>query len=164
MITYSFHNDRSDAFLTILREVGQWLTEAKQEMWQLDTLSPDHLFDEYTQGNCYVMYADQVPAATFILQWKDPLYYADVPENTAGFIHKVAIRRQFAGQGFFAPMLDFCINECLKRHIHQIQLETDATRPSLLRFYEQYGFQPTYRKPIQEFGQMFYCQYYKLEF
>src|SRR3712207_6864655 len=99
MITFTFHNDRPDDFVAILREVGQWLTESKQEMWQLDTLTAENLFDEYTRGNCYVMYADQLPAATFILQWKDPLYYADVPENTAGFIHKVAIRRQFAGQG-----------------------------------------------------------------
>lgn len=161
-MTYTFSNDKPGDFLAVLQEVGEWLIASGQELWQLDTLTADNLFDDYTKGNCYVMYADGVPAATFILQWKDPLYYPDVPDNTDGFIHKVAIRRKFAGQGLFAPMLEFCRKQCLQRNIHQIQLETDATRPSLMRFYEKYGFQPTYRKVIHEFGQTFTCQYYKL--
>lgn len=163
-MTFTFRTDQPDDFLTILREAGQWLTDNKQEMWQLDTLTPDNLFDQYTRGNCYVMYAGQIPAAAFILQWKDPLYYPDVPDNTAGFIHKLAIRRQFSGQSLFAHILDFCQRECLTRTIHEIQLETDATRPALLRFYERHGFEPTHQKRIQEFGQSFLCQYYVLRF
>ncbi len=168
-MTFTFRNDRPDDFLTILREVGQWLTDTNQEMWPLGTLTFDNLFDEYTRNNCYVMYADQTPAAgtpaaAFILQWKDPLYYPDVPDNTAGFIHKLAIRRQFSGQNLFTHVLDFCQNECLARNIHEIQLETDATRPALLRFYEKHGFEPTYQKQILEFGQSFDCQFYVLRF
>lgn len=173
-MTVTFRNDQPGDFLTILREVGQWLTDTNQEMWQLNTLTADNLIDEYTRHNCYVMYVDrgdddaadqpQEPAATFILQWKDPLYYADVPDSTAGFIHKVAIRRQFSGQNLFTYILDFCRSECLKRGIHEIQLETDATRPALMRFYEKHGFAPTYQKQIQEFGQSFNCQYYVLRF
>lgn len=163
-MTFTFRNDRPDDFLTILREVGQWLTDTNQEMWPLDTLTADNLIDEHTRDNCYVMYADEAPAAAFILQWKDPLYYPDVPDNTAGLIHKVAIRRQFSGQNLFAHVLDFCRNECLARNIHEIQLETDATRPALLRFYERHGFEPTYQKEIEEFGQSFNCQYYVLRF
>ena len=163
-MTVSFRNDRPDDFLTILREVGQWLADTNQEMWQLDTLTSANLLDEHTQNNCYVLYIDSEPAAAFILQWKDPLYYPDVPANTAGFIHKLAIRRQFSGQNLFTRVLDFCRNECLARNIHEIQLETDATRPALLRFYERHGFEPTYQKEIEEFGQSFNCQYYVLRF
>ncbi len=161
---FTFHHDQPDVFLAILREVGQWLVDARQEMWQPDTLTADNLFDEYTRGNCYVMYADGAAAATFILQWKDPLYYPDVPDGTAGFIHKVAIRRAFAGKGLFAPILDFCRQACRDRGIGQLQLETDATRPALMRFYERHGFVPTYQKEIEEFGQTFLCQYYVLDF
>ena len=163
-MTFLFRNDQPDLFLTILREVGQWLVDNNQEMWDIDTLTADNLIDEHTRGNCYVLYADEQPAAAFILQWADPLYYADVPPNTAGFIHKVAIRRAFAGQNLFGPMLDFCRHQCVARGIHEIQLETDATRPALLLFYERYSFRPTYQRTIQEFGQSFLCQYYVLNF
>ena len=163
-MTYTFRNDDPDAFLNILREVGQWLADNQQTMWALDSLTADNLIDDHTRGNCYVMYADDMPAATFILQWTDPLYYADVPANTAGFIHKVAIRRTFGGQNLFAPVLDFCKQRCLARNLHEIQLETDATRPALMRFYERYGFQPTRRRLIEEFGQQFDCQFYSLRF
>jgi ribosomal protein S18 acetylase RimI-like enzyme len=163
-MTITFRNDQPADFLTILREVGQWLVDNQHEMWQLSTLTSDNLFNEYTQDNCYVMLVNGTPAAAFILQWKDPLYYADVPDNTAGFIHKLAIRRLFSGQNLFAHILDFCRKECSARNIHEIQLETDATRPPLMRFYERYGFQRTYQKQIQEFGQSFTCQYYLLQF
>ncbi len=163
-MTVSFHNDQPDEFLSILGEVGQWLTDSGHEMWQPDTLTAENLFDNYTRNNCYVMSVDGTPAATFVLQWKDPLYYADVPDQTAGFIHKVAIRRQFAGQGLFAHVLDFCRERCRERGIHEIQLETDATRPALMQFYERNGFVPVYQKSIHEFGQTFLCQYYVLRF
>ena len=171
---FTVRNDQSDEFLSILREVGQWLIDTNQELWAIDTLTANNLIDDYTQDNCYVLYVDKTPAAgvpvagtpaaTFILQWKDPLYYADVPDNTAGFVHKVAIRRQFAGQHLFTAIIDFCREECLRRGLHQLQLETDATRPKLTEFYERNGFAPTYQKTIHEFGQSFLCQYYVLNF
>ncbi|QJW91027.1 GNAT family N-acetyltransferase [Spirosoma taeanense] len=163
-MTFTFRNDQTEQFLAILREVGQWLVDNDRTMWELDTLTADNLVDEYTRDNCYVLYANGEPAATFILQWADPLYYPDVPANTAGLIHKVAIRRRFSGQNLFQPMLDFCQQRCLERGIHEIQLETDATRPALLRFYERYGFQPTYQKSIEEFGTTYDCQFYVLRF
>lgn len=168
-MTITFRNDQpgrgtANEFLNILREVGQWLTDSGREMWQVDTLTADNLFDDYTRGNCYVVYVDDIPAATCILQWRDPLYYPDVPENTVGIIHKVAIRHAFAGQGLFTRILAFCRERCLERGIQEIQLETDATRPALMQFYERNGFVPTYQGTIDEFGQTFVCQYYKLQF
>lgn len=181
-LAFTFRNDQPDDFLAVVREVGQWLAEAGQELWQVDTLTADNLFDAYTRGNCYVMYAPEkgapdnggatgekttatpVPVAAFILQWKDPLFFDEVPDHTAGFIHKLAIHRAFAGRGLFTQILNFCQQECLRRGIRQIQLETDATRPPLLRFYERNGFRPTYQKTIVEFGQSFRCQYYVLMF
>jgi hypothetical protein len=31
----TFHRDQPEVFLAILREVGQWLVDSGQEMWQL---------------------------------------------------------------------------------------------------------------------------------
>lgn len=167
---FTFRNDQPELAVVILREVGQWLTDNRQELWQVDTLTLDNLLDDYTTGNLFVMYAQEEqeteahPAAVFILQWKDPLFWPGVPDNTSGFIHKLAIRRMYAGQNLFKAILDFCRNECLDRSIHQLQLETDATRPKLMQFYERYGFTPTYQRDIEEFGQSFRCQFYVLTF
>ena len=85
-------------------------------------------------------------------------------EQHVGIIHKLAIRWQFAGQNLVQPILDFCKKTCLERGIHEIQLETDATRPALMRFHERNEFTPLYQKVIYEFGQDFLCQYYKTNF
>ncbi|ADB40522.1 GNAT family N-acetyltransferase [Spirosoma linguale] len=167
---FTFRNDQPDLALTILREVGQWLADNDRELWKVGTLTAENLLDEYTTGNLYVMYADREegtgpePAAVFILQWIDPLYWPDVPPNTSGFIHKLAIRRPFNGQNLFAAIIDFSRAECLKRGIKTLQLETDASRPKLMQFYERYGFQPTHRREMHEFGQSFTSQFYVMTF
>lgn len=167
---FSFRNDKIDVAFDVLREVGQWLVDNGQELWQIDTLTPENLLDEYTTGNLYVMYADREdgtapePAAVFILQWEDPLYWPDVPPNTSSFIHKLAIRRAFAGQNLFAAIIDFWKSECMLRGIRTLELETDASRPKLMQFYERYGFKPTHQRQIHEFGQTFLCQYYVMTF
>ena len=160
----TFRNDTTNDFFLIVREVAQWLTDDGQELWAVDTLIADNLIDEHTRGNCYVLYVGDIPAATFILQGQSLIYFPDVLPNTAGIIHKLAIRRAFAGRNLFQFILDFCKDDCLKRGIHEILLETDATRPALMRFYERNGFTPTYQKENHEFGQTFTCQYYVLRF
>ncbi|SFE60806.1 GNAT family N-acetyltransferase [Spirosoma endophyticum] len=167
-MTFTFRNDQPDLAIDILREVGQWLAENDRELWEVDTLTPKNILDQFTTNNLYVMYADKQdgttpePAAVFILQWEDPLFWPDVPANTSGFIHKLAIRRPFNGQNLFATILDFSRDECLKRGIKTLQLETDATRPKLMQFYERHGFQPTYQRAMEEFGQSFLSQFYVL--
>ena len=169
-MTFSFRNDQPDIAIDVLREVGQWLVDNDQELWNVAKLTPENLLNEYTTSNFYVMYADRgegtvpEPAGVFILQWEDPLYWPDVLPNTSGFIHKLAIRRAFSGQNLFAAIIDFCRDECLKRNIKTLQLETDATRPKLMQFYERHEFQPTYRRQIHEFEQSFLCQFYVMTF
>ncbi len=167
-MTFTYRNDQPDTAIEILCEVGQWLVDNNQELWDVDALTSENLLNEHTMGNLFVLYADRndgagpEPAAVFILQWEDPLYWPNVPPNTSGFIHKLAIRRSFAGQNLFAEIIEFCRNECLKRGIQTLQLETDSTRPKLMQFYERHGFQPTYQRTIHEFGQSFVCQFYVL--
>ncbi|UFH56627.1 GNAT family N-acetyltransferase [Spirosoma sp. KNUC1025] len=169
-MTFTFRNDQPDLAIDILREVGQWLVDNDRQLWNVGSLTPENLLDEYTTGHLYVMYADQndgsapEPAAVFILQWEDPLYWPDVPTNTSAFIHKLAIRRPFAGQNLFAAILDFSREQSLSRGIDTLQLETDATRPKLMQFYERHGFQPTYQKQMTEFGDTFLCQFYIMRF
>lgn len=167
-MTFSFRNDQPALAVEILCEVGQWLVDQNQTLWNLQTLTVENLLDEHTTGNLYVMHADRddgngpQPAAVFILQWKDPLFWPDVPDNTSGFIHKLAIRRAFAGQNLFAAILDYCRKACLAHGITTLQLETDATRPKLMQFYERHGFRPTYRHPVEEFGDTYLCQFYSI--
>ena len=168
-MTFTFRNDQPDVAIAVLREVGQWLTDNDMKLWVVDTLTPENLIDDFTRDNLYVMYAHRddgiiEPAAVFILQWEDPLYWPDVPPNTSGFIHKLAIRRQFSGQNLFQFIMAFCREQCLQRGIRTLQLETDATRPKLMQFYERNGFQPTYQRPVSEFGEMYLCQFYEITF
>lgn len=160
----TFRNDQPDVAITVLREVAQWLTDRGETLWNVNDLTADNIINEFTRDNLIVLYVDGEPAATFILQWLSPVYWPEAKPNTSGFIHKLAIRRSFSGQNLFDSVIDFCRTECLKRSISLLQLETDATRPKLMQFYERHGFQPTYQRSIEEFGMTYRCQYYEMTF
>lgn len=169
-MTFSFRNDQPNVAINLLREVGQWLVDNDRRLWNVEALTTENLLDEHTTGNLYVMYADRhdgagpEPASAFILQWEDPLYWPDVPPNTSGFIHKLAIRQPFTGQNLFDAIVHFCREECLRRGIQMLQLETDSSRPKLMQFYERHGFQPTYQRQMEEFGDTFLSQFYIMTF
>jgi GNAT superfamily N-acetyltransferase len=160
----TFRNDQPGVAITVLREVAQWLTDRGETLWNVQDLTADNIINEYTRGNLIVVYVDGEPAATFILQWLSPLYWPEAQPNTSGFIHKLAIRRSFAGQNLFAAIVDYCRSECQKRGITLLQLETDATRPKLMQFYERHGFRATYQRSIEEFDISYRCQYYDMTF
>jgi GNAT superfamily N-acetyltransferase len=160
----TFRSDQPHVAIAILREVAQWLADRDETLWNAHDLTADNLVNEFTRNNLIVLYVDDEPAATFILQWLSPLYWPDADPGTSGFIHKLAIRRSFAGQNLFADVVSYCRTECQKRGISLLQLETDATRPKLMQFYERYGFRPTYQQFIQEFDITYCCQYYEMTF
>jgi len=68
-----------------------------------------------------------------ILQWHDPLFWPTVKEYESGFIHKLCVRREFAGKGLSAKMVEHAVRECSRRGIGYLRLDTDVTKPKLCR-------------------------------
>ena len=163
-MTITFRNYDYQTALDILRETALRLKDEGRQMWNPDTITEANIITDLTRHGTYVVYADDTPAATFILQWEDPLYWPEFAAEVSGFLHKLAIRRAFAGQHLFVHILDFCKQECLKKDIHTLRLDTDFQRPKLMQFYEKHGFSQVKRKAIHEFGQDFDCMLYEIHF
>jgi GNAT superfamily N-acetyltransferase len=163
-MTISFKNHENKLALSILQEVANWLLENDKELWKVETVTEENIINDLTRNNMYVVYVDDEPAATFVLQWEDPLYWPSIPANVSGFIHKLAIRRKFAGQNLFAPILAFCKEECLKRNIHDLRLDTDFERPKLLNLYDRHGFKRVGLIEVFDAGRSFNCMLYEMSF
>ena len=131
----------ADLAIAIMREVAQWCIDTGKPMWKLSELTRQELLCGPRDEKSFVVArVDGLPAASMILQWYDPLFWPSVEENQSGFIHKLCVRRSFAGRSLSVKMIDHAKRECEKRGIRYLRLDTDPTRPTLRRLYEGLGF------------------------
>jgi hypothetical protein len=89
-----------DKVAGILREVARWLEESGMAMWRDDELSPIHIAEDVRSGLFFLAECDGEAAGTVRFQLEDKLFWPDVPQDDSAFIHRLAVRRRFAGGRF----------------------------------------------------------------
>lgn len=141
MAAWEIRAGETDLAISVMREVAQWCIDAGLPMWALNELTREALLRHPpAEADFRVAYVDGEPAAAMILQWRDPKFWPEVPEGESGFIHKLCVRRAFAGRGMSARMVDAAVAECRQRGATCLRLDTDNGRPRLCRLYEAMGF------------------------
>ena len=131
----------TDLAIEIMREVAQWCMDVGWPIWNLDELTREKLL-RYppAEDDFRVAWLRGKPAASMILQWHDPDFWPDLKENESGFIHKLCVRRDFAGRNLSKKMVVHAASECKKRGIGYLRLDTDWGSPKLCGLYESLGF------------------------
>ncbi|MGA2478476.1 MAG: GNAT family N-acetyltransferase [Spirochaetia bacterium] len=131
----------TDLAIHIMREVGQWCIDAACPMWTLEELSREALLKHSPEENDFrVARVGGEPVAAMILQWQDREFWPEIAEGDSGFIHKLCVRRAFAGIGLSTCMVNAAAAECRKRGAGFLRLDTYVRRPKLCSLYEGMGF------------------------
>ncbi len=78
-------------------------------------------------------------AGCFRFQTEDMEFWDDVPHEDSAFIHRVAVRRKFSGQGVSKFMIDRAKDEARSLGKRYLRLDC-ADRPRLRAVYEREGF------------------------
>ncbi|MBP1994408.1 GNAT family N-acetyltransferase [Paenibacillus eucommiae] len=125
---------------SILNETALWLKNKGEEMWKSDQVSVQKLRDSYKMKEIYLGFLESAAVATMILQEEDSLYWPNVRTNESLFLHKLAVRREFAKKGLSSEMLDEAKSLAKKNHKKYVRLDCAADRPQLCGFYEMNGF------------------------
>jgi ribosomal protein S18 acetylase RimI-like enzyme len=137
-----------DNAINIMKEVAQWCEDTGKNMWKTDELSKDILLKGISEENFYVGRVGNDNAAAMILQWHDPLFWPLIEEDESGFIHKLCVRRIYSGKGLSRMMIDYAIEECKKKRIRYLRLDTGWDRQKLCDLYESLGFIKVGKKTI----------------
>ncbi|MBN2351749.1 MAG: GNAT family N-acetyltransferase [Spirochaetales bacterium] len=135
-----FSSGDVDNALLIMKEAAQWLADAGRPLWQPEDFSKDNILKENNEDDFRVGYESGEPVAAMILKWSDPDFWPDAKPNESGFIHKLAVRRAYAGKGYAAGMIKCAEDECRGRGISRLRLDCAADRLKLRRLYEDLGF------------------------
>jgi ribosomal protein S18 acetylase RimI-like enzyme len=134
--------------IAIMREVAQWCEKTGKNMWKLDELVKEKLMKGLTPQNFYIGKIKGKEVSSMILQWYDSIFWPDVKENESGFIHKLCVKREYAGQGISRKMVMYARDECKRRGIRYLRLDTGWNRTKLCTHYEGLGFKKVGKRVV----------------
>ena len=124
----------------ILGEAAHWLAQSGTPMWKGDELSPLRISDDVSKGLFYVAEWDGEIVGTIKFQLEDKLFWPDVPPGESAFVHRLAVRRQFAGGVISSAMLRWAAERARALGRRYLRLDCEASRARLRQVYEKFGF------------------------
>jgi GNAT superfamily N-acetyltransferase len=125
----------------ILREAARWLEDSGIAMWRHDELSPARIAGEIKSGLFFLAECEGESAGTIRYQLKDQLFWPDIPQQDSAFIHRLAVRRKFAGGEVSSALLLWAAARTLDLGRRYLRLDCETSRPHLRAIYERMGFQ-----------------------
>lgn len=128
------------AIVAILRGAEAWLRSRGTPMWRDEELDEARIAADVDAGLMFVGENDGEPVGTVKFQLSNPRFWPDVPEGDAVYIHRLAVRRDFA-RGLVAPALLAWTAERgrgLGRRV--LRLDCEFSRSRLRAVYERSGF------------------------
>jgi orotate phosphoribosyltransferase len=109
-------------------------------MWKGDELAPARVADDVTKGLFYVAECDGEIAGTIKFQLEDRLFWPDVSQAESAFVHRLAVRRKFAGGVVSFAMLRWAVERARALGRRFLRLDCEASRARLRKVYEEFGF------------------------
>jgi GNAT superfamily N-acetyltransferase len=125
---------------SILKEAADWLRMTGRAMWRDDELDPDRIHQDVVAGLFNLAQYDGEPAGTIKFQLEDPRFWPDFLGNDAAYLHRIAVRRQFAGKGVSSRMLEWAASHAAGLGRSYLRLDCEADRRELRTIYERFGF------------------------
>lgn len=129
------------AAIAVMREVAAWGREQGYRLWPDEWLTPEELLtmDARPENFCIGLMDGEI-ACAFLLQWKDSEYWPDAPAFEAAYLHKLCVRRTFAGMGMTRFVVDAVRTECRERGVRYIRLDTALDEQTIRKIYLKAGF------------------------
>ena len=131
----------ADTVSAILVEATDWLTEREMPLWRANELLPSRIADDVGAGLFFLGEHLGEVAGTMKFQLSDPEFWPDVPQHESAFIHRLAVRRKFAGGIVSSALLSWALQRATSLGRAYLRLDCDASRDRLRAVYERFGFQ-----------------------
>ena len=132
--------DDIDTVLGILEEAAAWVRDHNlPHVWVPGGFSREAFLDQISRGEVYVGWVDWKAAGTFVLQWSDVFWWGEMPPD-AGYVHKLAIKPVFAGQGIGRELLKWAETKARAVGKKYLRLNCIAADKKIREYYENAGF------------------------
>jgi GNAT superfamily N-acetyltransferase len=125
----------------ILQEAAHWLEQIGKPLWQNNELVPARIATDVAAGLFFLAECSGEAAGTVKFQLEDLEFWPDFPQPDAAYIHRLAVRRRFAGGDVSTALMRWAVDWTRSLGRRYLRLDCDAARPKLRAVYERFGFQ-----------------------
>ena len=133
------HGD-ADIVASLLDEATIWVGELGFTQWTFP-FPRRELAAAIDRGEVYVVEAEDGDAvATVTILADDPRYWGDRPPD-AFYVHKLAVRRDQAGRGVGAAVVEWANAEAAEAGREFLRLDCLGDNPGIRDYYEGLGFE-----------------------
>jgi GNAT superfamily N-acetyltransferase len=125
----------------ILTDAVHWMIKSGlQNQWNESNVKWSDLSKSYEISNFYIAYLNGLPAACMALTDYDPAYWPNILQGESFFLHKLAVRRSFAGKGLSKELIEYAKDLANHYHMSAVRLNCNQHRSKLRAAYENEGF------------------------
>jgi GNAT superfamily N-acetyltransferase len=125
---------------SILQEAANWLIGRGTPLWKTDELAPERLQAEVAAGLFWLAESDGEPVGCVRFQTQDEVFWPDVPADESAFIHRFAVRREFAGGTVSRALIEWAKAHAVALGRKYLRLDCEAKTRKLCQVYEKTGF------------------------
>jgi GNAT superfamily N-acetyltransferase len=134
------HQEDAVTVAGLLDEATVWVGDLGFSQWPLP-FPRDQLAAAIDRGEVYVVESEEGEAvATVSVLLDDRIYWGDRPPD-AFYVHKLAVRRDQAGRGIGAAIVEWANAEAAEAGREFLRLDCLGDNPGIRDYYEELGFE-----------------------
>jgi GNAT superfamily N-acetyltransferase len=133
------HADDVETVAGLLDEATVWVSELGHEQWPLP-YPREELAAAVDRGEVYVAELAGEPVGTVTVLADDPVYWGERPPD-AHYVHKLVVRRNRAGCGIGAAIVEWAHNRAAAAGRAFLRLDCLRDDPGIRAYYERLGFE-----------------------
>jgi ribosomal protein S18 acetylase RimI-like enzyme len=123
----------------ILDEATRFVQTKGRDQWPVP-FPQEELRERVDREELYVVELDGALAATFTLLLDDPFFWGERPPD-AVYLHKLAVRRAFAGRRLGERIVEWIAAVAAARGREFVRLDCQRDLPGIRSYYERLGFE-----------------------
>ena len=123
---------------SILEEAAHWMAAKGVRTWP-ERFERAPLVEVVERGEAYLAWSGADAVGTVTLQWSDPEFWGEAPDD-AGYVHKLAIRRRYAGNCLGLVLLRWAEREAAAAGKRYLRLDCLSENQALRAYYAHAGF------------------------
>jgi GNAT superfamily N-acetyltransferase len=124
----------------VLAEAAEWLRATNRPIWNADDVSTEAVMPDIEQGRYLLVRQAGEPIAVVRFQLSDKIFWPELKQDDSAFIHRLAVRRKFAGTGVSNKLIEYSAVYAFNLGKKYLRLDCVRDRHSLRKFYESNGF------------------------
>jgi GNAT superfamily N-acetyltransferase len=124
----------------VLNEAAQWIAAEGRPLWSAADIAPERIQRDTDAGGYFIARRSGEVTGVVRLDLEDPYFWPEIETGSSLYVHKLAVRREWAGHGVPVLLLDFSLERARSLGRPWLRLDCVADRAPLRALYERFGF------------------------